>query len=71
MTATLAVYGLAAWAYVALIGVFFPQSLPWRLTHFASGPRTDTFGEVSFVVSFVAFLVYRWLREADRDRPTK
>jgi hypothetical protein len=59
---TLAIYGFAGWAYVAVVAVALPQTLPWQLTHFASWPRTDTFGEVNFAVSFVAFLVYRLTR---------
>jgi hypothetical protein len=41
-----------------------PNTLPWQLTHFASWPRTDTFGEASFVVSFMAFVIYRLTRDS-------
>lgn len=58
----IALYAFAAWAYVALVALFQPQTLPLRLTHLASWPRTDTFGEISFVVSFFAFLAYTLLR---------
>ncbi len=51
---TIAVYGPAAWAYVAAVAIALPDTLPDQLTHLASW-RTDTFGEMSFVVSFVAF----------------
>ena len=54
----------AAWAYVAAGALFQPRTLPWQLTHLASWPRTDTFGEVSFAVSFGSFLVYRGLGRA-------
>jgi hypothetical protein len=58
-----ALYGLAAWAYVAAVALAEPNTLPWQLTHLAKWPRTDTFGELSFVVSFVAFVVYGLTRE--------
>lgn len=58
----IAIYGLAAWAYVAAVAIVLPWTLPWRLTHFTSWPRTDTFGEMSFVASFVAFVIYRLTR---------
>lgn len=60
----LAVYGFAAWVYIALVALVHPHTLSMQLTHLASWPREDTFGEISFVVSFVAFIVYRSLRTA-------
>jgi hypothetical protein len=57
-----ALYGLAGWAYVAAVALARPQTLSWQLTHLARWPRTDTFGEVCFVVSFVAFIAYRLTR---------
>jgi hypothetical protein len=55
-------YAFAAWVYVAMVAVFLPQTLTLQLTHFAKWPRTDTFGEICFGVSFVAFVVYRMVR---------
>jgi hypothetical protein len=57
-----AVYGFAAWVYVAIVAIVLPDTLPLQLTHLASWPRTDTFGETSFAVSFVAFVVHRLTR---------
>lgn len=59
---TLAVYGFASWVYVAAVALVLPETLPLQLTHFASWPRTDTFGELSFAISFVAFIAYRLTR---------
>lgn len=56
-----ALYSFAAWVYVAVVAVAQPQTLPLQLTHLASGPRTDTFGEASFAVSFLSYLLYRYL----------
>ena len=67
----LAIYGFAAWVYVAVVSLVAPQTLPMQLTHLARWPRTDTFGEVSFVVSFLAFVAYRLTRGwYQRDAPT-
>ncbi len=52
----IAVYGMAAWVYVAAVAVARPDTLAWPLTHFAGWPRTDTFGEISFAASFLAFM---------------
>jgi hypothetical protein len=54
----LALYGFAAWVYVALVALIQPWTLKWQLTHLSKWPRTDTFGELCFAVSFVAF----WLQ---------
>jgi hypothetical protein len=60
----LALYGLAAWIYVAGVALAQPQTLSWQLTHFANWPRTDSFGEASFAVSFVSFIAYHLTRES-------
>lgn len=62
LSLSLAVYGFFAWVYVAVVSLASPSTLPQQLTHLASWPRTDTFGEASFVVSFLAFLAYRLSR---------
>ena len=67
LTRTLAIYAFAAWAYVALVAVFLPKTLGFQLTHFAKEPHTDTFGEVSFVVSLVSYFIYRMLIEEERS----
>lgn len=58
-----ALYGFAAWAYVAATALTQPQTLSWQLTHFARWPRTDTFGELSLALSFIAFIAYRLTRD--------
>jgi hypothetical protein len=58
-----AIYGFAAWVYVAAVALVDPQTLSWQLTHLASWPRTDTFGEASFVASMIGFVVYRLTRD--------
>lgn len=58
---TIAIYAFAAWVYVALVALFQPHTLTWQLTHLATWPRTDTFGEISFVVSLVCYWIYSLL----------
>jgi len=45
-----------------------PRTLGLQLTHFASFPHEDTFGETCFVVSLLSFFVYNLLRTAGADR---
>jgi hypothetical protein len=47
------------------VALIQPRTLSWQLTHLASWPRTDTFGELAFAVSFVAFLVHEVVRRSD------
>jgi hypothetical protein len=62
---TLALYGFAGWAYIALAALVHPDTLGLQLTHFAKFPHEDTFGEISFVVSLVSFFVYSMLRRPE------
>jgi hypothetical protein len=65
---TLSLYSFLAWAYVAALAVFRPNDLPRPLTRWAGGPRTDTFGEVCFAISFATFVAVGALRDRDRAR---
>jgi hypothetical protein len=62
---TLAFYGFAGWAYIALIALVHPNTLHMQLTHFVEFPHEDTFGEICFVVSLAAFFFYNLLRPSD------
>jgi hypothetical protein len=62
---TLALYGFAGWAYIALVALVHPQTLGLQLTHFARFPHEDTFGEMSFAVSVLSFFIYSLLRSSD------
>lgn len=63
VTLGICLYALAGWLYVVLVALIQPNTLSWQLTHLTSWPRTDTFGELCFVVSFVAFVVHRALTQ--------
>jgi hypothetical protein len=66
---TLAVYGFAGWVYIALAALVRPNTLGLRLTHFATFPHEDTFGEICFAISLVSFFIYSLLRSST-DGPT-
>jgi len=60
---TLFVFGLVGWGYIAVNAWVHPETLSWQLTHFAPWPREDTFGIVSFAVSFVSFFVWNLVKD--------
>lgn len=66
-TRTLAIYGFAGWAYIALVALVHPYTLGLQLTHFAPYPHEDTFGEISFAVSLVSYFIYSLLRSAEKS----
>ena len=59
---SLFLFSLLGWLYIVLNSEVHPWTLGWRLTHFATWPHEDTFGEICFAVSFVSFFVYNLLR---------
>jgi hypothetical protein len=67
---TLAIYGFAGWVYIALVAMVRPNTLRLQLTHFATFPHEDTFGEICFVVSALSFFVYTLLRSTG-DRTSR
>ena len=60
---TLFIFGLLGWVYIAAVALVHPETLSMQLTHLAPWPREDTFGEVSFAVSFVSFFIWNLVRE--------
>ncbi len=57
-------YGMTACVYVAVVAIVLPNTVPRQVTYLERRSRADTFGEMSFVASFVAFVVYRLTRPA-------
>ena len=60
---TLFIFGLLGWLYIAAVSLVRPETLPIQLTHFAPWPREDTFGIVSFAVSFVSFFIWNLVKD--------
>jgi hypothetical protein len=63
---TFFVFGLLGWLYIAAVALVHPHTLTLQLTHFAYWPREDTFGEISFAVSFVSFFIWNLIKEKER-----
>ena len=63
LSLSLAVYGMVGWIYVAICGLVAPDTLHWPLTHLLPHLREDTSGVISFIVSFIGFLVYWIVRD--------
>ena len=59
---SLFVFGFAGWVYIVINSELHMQTLGLQLTHFASWPHEDTFGEICFAVSFVSFFFYVLLK---------
>ncbi len=60
---TIFVFGLLGWLYFAAVALAHPQILQLQLTHLATWPREDTFGIVSFAVSFVSFFIWNLVKD--------
>ena len=60
---TLFIFGLFGWLYIVSVALVHPETLSLQLTHFAPWPREDTFGEISFAISFVSFFVWNLVKD--------
>ena len=63
LTLTGFVFGFAGWVYIVINSEVHLQTLHLQLTHFASWPHEDTFGEICFLVSLVSFFVYNLIKD--------
>jgi hypothetical protein len=68
LTLTGFVFGFAGWVYIVINSEVHIRTLGMRLTHFASWPHEDTFGEMCFLVSIICFFVYNLIKD---DSPRK
>lgn len=59
-----AIYGLIGFIYVAICAFVAINTLYLPLTHLFPQLREDTSGAISFIVSFVGFVVYRIVRDS-------
>ena len=60
---TFFIFGLIGWLYIAAVALVHPETLKLQLTHFTPWPREDTFGIVSFAVSFVSFFIWNLVKD--------
>ena len=63
LSLSLAIYGMAGWIYVAVCALVAPDTLHLPLTHLLPFLREDTSGVLSFILSFVSFVVYQMIRD--------
>jgi hypothetical protein len=55
-------YGFLGWMYGVLVQLIHPGWLPLGLSHVIPWIRVDTFAIMSFIVSAVGFLIWRFTR---------
>ena len=63
LSLTLFVFGLLGWLYIAAVALVHPETLPIQLSHLTPWLREDTFGIISFVVSFFSFFIWNLIRK--------
>jgi hypothetical protein len=63
LSLSLAVYGMIGWVYVATCALVAPDTLHLPLTHLLPHLREDTSGVISFIVSFIGFVIYRVVQD--------
>ena len=68
LTLTGFVFGFSGWIYIVLNSEIHPRTLPLQLTHFATWPREDTFGEVCFLVAAISFFIYNLIKDERRPK---
>lgn len=66
LTLTGFVFSFAGWIYIAAVALVHPHTLGLQLTHFYKYPHEDTFGEMSFAVSFASFFIYNLIKDEPR-----
>lgn len=64
---SLFIFGLLGWLYIVFNSEIHMYTLSMPLTHFLPWPREDTFGSISFLVSFISLFCYRFLTDSRGD----
>jgi len=49
--------------YIIAVALVHPQTLPIQLTHLTPWIREDTFGMISWNISFISFLIWNLIRK--------
>ena len=60
---TFFIFGLIGWFYIAGVALVHPQTLCLQLTHLTPWLREDTFGIISFAVSFFSFFIWKMVKD--------
>ena len=61
---TFFIFGLLGWLYIAAVALFHPQTLQLQLTHFTPWLREDTFGVISFIISFISLFIWNLVKDS-------
>lgn len=59
---TLFVFGLLGWLYGVAIQITHPEWLRIQLTLFTPWLRVDLFAIISFILSVIGFIIWRYVR---------
>jgi len=60
---TIFIYSLLGGLYILAVALVHPQTLSIQLSHLTPWIREDTFGIISWIVSFFSFLIWNLVRE--------
>ena len=60
---TIFIYSLLGGLYIVAVALIHPETLDIQLSHLTPWIREDTFGILSWIVSFWSFLIWNILRE--------
>ena len=60
---TIFVFSLLGGIYIILVSFFRAETLTIQLSHLTPWIREDTFGILSWIISFFSFLVWNLIRE--------
>jgi len=63
ITLTIFVFSLLAGIYIILVSFFRTETLTIQLSHLTPWIREDTFGILSWIISFFSFLIWNLIRE--------
>ena len=59
------IFSFLGWLYVVICSFIFPESMPWKFCHLTPWMRTDTFGIICFVISFISFFLWQVFKSKD------
>ena len=66
---TLFLFGLLGWIYGVVFQFIYPELLTTTLSHLTRWIRVDTFAVLSFALSALGFVIWRFLVETSMESP--